>query len=201
MGSASKPKNMTSGSGTMGGISKEIVSSKSGKTAGWLSSLNNPLGKRSQNVLHALKLSLVGMIGGGLYGLLEAEAKDHGILTKCPDNTTAFDLDPVAGVLFLRLGKYRYLNEEAYKRAVNYCDLIFMKEKELASSRRPTDADMSIVEAWILAVLGCIILMRQKAYLDGKTQSEVHELKKSINEMLKQHRKTVFALTASTRVN
>jgi hypothetical protein len=195
-----KPADMKSGSG----FSKEedlgssTTNSPSMLSASTLSSLSDVF-RNSQSAMNAMKLGLLGMVIGTTYGLIKGEAENRSILINLDPQPEAFGMEPLAPILFNRLGKYRYLHEEAYRKAVLFTDQIFMREREIARSRKPVDSDYPMIESLVEGVLGYIILMRERSKT-GEERAAVENLKMEITEVLKDHRSNVYHLCASTRL-
>lgn len=163
-----------------------------------LSSLSDVF-RNSQSVMNAAKLGLIGMVVGTAYGLIKGEAQNRSILINLDPQPEAFGMEPLAPILYNRLAKYRYLHEEAYRKAVLFTDQIFMREREIARSRKPVDSDYPMVESLVEGVLGYIILMRERSKT-GEERAAVENLKMEITEVLKDHRSNVYHLCASTRL-
>lgn len=194
-----KPADMKSGSG----FSKEEdlgsqTQQQSILSSSALSSLSDVF-RNSQSVMNAAKLGLIGMVVGTAYGLIKGEAQNRSILINLDPQPEAFGMEPLAPILYNRLAKYRYLHEKAYRQAVLFTDQIFMREREIARSRKPVDSDYPMVESLVEGVLGYIILMRERSKT-GEERAAVENLKMEITEVLKDHRSNVYHLCASTRL-
>jgi len=193
-----KPTDMKSGSGFSKEEGGEAPASQSMLSNSALSGLSEVF-RNSQSAMNAMKLGLLGMVIGTTYGLIKGEAENRSILINLDPQPEAFGMEPLAPILFNRLGKYRYLHEEAYRKAVLFTDQIFMREREIARSRKPMDSDYPMIESLVEGVLGYIILMRERAK-KGDERAAVETLKMEITEVLKDHRSNVYHLCASTRL-
>lgn len=155
-------------------------------------------GMSPQTVTEVTKLGLMGMLCGAAYGAIKSTASDRGLLYDLNPKPKAFDIDPLAGKLFNRLAKYRHLEEFSYRKALEWTDLIFLREREMADSG-PTAADFSIVQTLVLGVLTHLMALRNRAP-DGPTYFAIGKLKQEIAGILKDHLKNCYDLSAVCRV-
>jgi hypothetical protein len=193
------PQNATSGQGTIGGETNAETSKSSG---GWfgIGGLSGSAGwQQTELALYAMKMGLVGMIAGSIYGVIKGGAAEKGLLVEISPEVEAFDMDPMARVLFGKLAKYRHLHEAAYVKAVLHCDNVFLREREIQRTKRPNAADQSLSETFILSCLGNLILLREKAR-DGPTMSAIGVIKDEIAEMLKEHQQRIYHMCASCHI-
>lgn len=160
-----------------------------GAGAGWLG---------VQSMTNAAKMGLVGMIVGAAYGFFKTGAQHKALLVELNPQPSAFDIDDVAGKLFAKLAQFRWVYEEAYVKALQYCDAVFAREKEIVRTRKPNAADLSLVLTFVEAAKGQLILLRERGPT-GEIQGQIGVLADEINAVLRDHQARVFHLCAPTR--
>jgi hypothetical protein len=149
-------------------------------------------------VVNIAKMSLLGMLGGALYGLARGTAESQGVLYELKYKTSAFDMDPFASKLFHKLGRYEYLQPDCYKFAIHYCDKLFLLERHLIHNN-PTDSDVPMAQSFIDGVFAQIMLLRNKSET-GTQRGEINVLMGEIKGMMRDHLKRIFNRCAPLRL-
>jgi hypothetical protein len=137
------------------------------------------------NTSNILTKMAIGAVAGACYGGFQNMSAQKMISYKLHPNPERFDLDIQMSKLFFRLDKYRKYHEEAYCRALNNTDRLFLHE---ASIRRkgPKFGDISLSKSLIMDVV--TDLNNFKVHVtDAKDRSRFNILDRAIKDRLLKH--------------
>jgi hypothetical protein len=151
------------------------------------------------DIVQVCKWGLAGMLMGAGWGFVRSKAKQHSYLIELDPQPECFDMDSDAPVLFSMLAKYKHYHPSAYKFALEYTDMVFLRTKEISESRRPSMTDYDMIQVWILSIMAWILMIRNHAD-DGAAKADIERIRNEIYRMLKEHRLTVRRLTDLTRL-
>lgn len=150
--------------------------------------------------VNVAKMALIGMIGGGIYGLSQTVAEDKGLLIELKYPTKALDMDSFVPALLQKLQKYEYLQPKSYQLVIHYCDEFFKLERKLADKKtRPNDCDIPFAQAAFDGVMAHIMIIRNHTE-NGDQRAEINKIKQDLNEIMSEHRRRIYDLCAPLKL-